>query len=175
MPLPRIELRTPFARAVVPVAAGIAFFAVLGLILLGVAHLIARDPEQVTNLGSRRFQVGNVERIADLIEDDGPILFPGLNTLTGDRTIVLEHEGDDPQQGWRVFYAYPADRDRDCTVEQVQRTDQFTDCEGRTLSVTDLAPPPGVFPIVEDRKTLYIDLRGADQPTTSTTASTVAG
>jgi hypothetical protein len=96
MPLPRVELRTPLARAVVPVAAGIGFFVVLGLILFGVAHLIARDPEQVSNLGSRRFQVGNVERIADLIDDDGPILFPGLNTITGDRTIVLEHEGDNP-------------------------------------------------------------------------------
>jgi len=155
------------------VAAGIGFFAVLGLILLGVAHLIARDPEQVTNLGSRRFQVGNVERIADLIEDDGPILFPGLNTITADRTIVLEHEGDDPQQGWRVFYAYPADRDRNCTVEQVQHSERFIDCEGRTLAVTDLAPPPGVFPVVEDRTTLYIDLRGADQPATSATAAPV--
>jgi hypothetical protein len=171
MPLPRIELRSPLARAVVPVAAGIAFFAVLGLVLLGIAHLIARDPEQVTNLGSRRFQVGNVERIAELIEDDGPILFPGLNTLTGDRTIVLEHEGGNSQEGWRVFYAYPADRDRTCTVEQVQGTDRFTDCEGRTLVVTDLAPPPGVFPVVEDRTTLYIDLRGADQPATTTTAA----
>jgi hypothetical protein len=171
MPLPRIELRSPLARAVVPVAAGIGFFAVLGLILLGVAHLIARDPEQVTNLGSRRFQVGNVERIAELIDDDGPILFPGLNTLTADRTIVLEHEGNDPQQGWRVFYAYPADRDQSCPVEQVPRTDRFTDCEGRTLVVTDLAPPPGVFPVVEDRRTLYIDLRGADQPATSTTVA----
>jgi hypothetical protein len=161
MPLPRIELRTPFARAVVPVAAGIAFFAVLGLSLLGIAHLISRNPDQAEGLGDSRFQVGNVERIADLIEDDGPILFPGLNTITGDRTIVLEHEGDDPQLGWRVFYAFPADRDRECTVEQVRGTDQFTDCDGRTLSVTDLTPPPGVFPVVEDRKTLYIDLRQA--------------
>jgi hypothetical protein len=175
MPLPRIELRTPFARAVVPVAAGIAFFAVLGLILFGVAHLISRNPEQVEGLGDRRFQVGNVERIADLIDDDGPILFPGLNTMTGDRTIVLEHEGDIPQEGWRVFYAYPADRDRECTVEQVRGTDQFTDCEGRTLAVTDLAPPPGVFPIVEDRKTLFIDLRSADDPSATVVPAATTG
>jgi hypothetical protein len=70
-----------------------------------------------------------------------------------------------------VFYAFPADRDRSCAVEQVRGTDQFTDCEGRTLAVTDLTPPPGVFPVVEDRETLYIDLRAADDPAaTSTTA-----
>lgn len=179
MPLPRIELRTPFARAVVPVAAGIAFFAVLGLILLGIAHLIAGNPEQADRLFTTRFRVGNVERIAELIDDDGPILFPGLNTQTGDRTIVLHHEGDDPEQGWRVFYAYPADRTQECTVEQVRGTDQFTDCEGRTLAVTDLAPPPGVFPLVEDRENLYIDLRGANQETdpaaTPAPATTPAG
>lgn len=172
MPLPRVELRTPFARAVVPVLAGLGFFVVLGLVLLGVAHLISRDPEQVTNLGSRRFQVGNVERIADLIEDDGPILFPGLNTLTADRTIVLDHDGTDPQQGWRVFYAFPADRTQECTVEQVRGTDRFTDCEGRTIAVTELTPPPGVFPVVEDRTTLFIDLRGADDPASATAPTT---
>jgi len=161
MPLPRIELRTPFTRAVVPVLGGIAFFAVLGLLLFGVAHLISHDPEQVTNLGDRRFRVGDVERIADLVEEDGPILFPGLNTITGNRTVVLDHEGADPQTGWRVFYAFPADRGNDCPVEQVPGTAEFTDCEGRTLVVADLAPPAGVFPVVEDRRTLYIDLRQA--------------
>jgi hypothetical protein len=161
MQLPKIELRTPFARAVVPVAAGIGFFVVLGLILFGVAHLIARDPEQVTNLGARRFQVGNVEHISDVVAEDGPILFPGLNTITAERTIVLTHDGDNPQEGWRVFYAYPADRDQSCAVTQVKHTSDFTDCEGRTLDVTQLAPPPGVFPVVEDRETLYIDLRQA--------------
>ena len=159
MPLP--ELETPFARAVVPVLAGIGFFVVLGLVLFGVAHLIAHDPEQVTNLGDQRFRVGNVEHIADIIDDDGPILFPGLNTLTADRTVVLDHEGDDPETGWHVYYAFPADRGQDCAVEQVEGTSQFTDCEGRTIEVTDLTPPPGVFPQVEDHKTLYIDLRQA--------------
>ncbi len=159
MPLP--ELKTPFARAVVPVLAGLGVFVVLGLVLFGIAHLISRDPEQVTNLGDRRFQVGNVEHIADLIEDDGPILFPGLNTITADRTIVLDHEGSDPQTGWHVYYAFPADRTQQCAVEQVKGTSQFTDCEDRTIDVTELAPPAGVFPQVEDRRTLYIDLRQA--------------
>lgn len=161
MPLPRIELKTPFTRAVVPVLGGIGFLAFLALVLWGIAHLIAGNPNQADRIFTDRFQVGNVERIAELIHDDGPILFPGLNTMTADRTIVLDHEGTDPQVGWHVYYAFPADRTQACAVEQVHGTEQFTDCEGRTIEVTELARPPGVFPQVEDRKTLYIDLRQA--------------
>jgi hypothetical protein len=153
------QLRSPVARAVVPVLAGIGFFAVLGLVLWGVAVLIARDPEQVTNLGDERFRVGSVEPIAEEIEEDGPLLFTGL--LSAERSLVLDHEGEDPLTGWSVYYAYPADRAPACPVTQIEGTDTFTDCEGRTIAVTDLAPPPGVHPVVEDRKTLYIDLRGA--------------
>jgi hypothetical protein len=93
---------------------------------------------------------------------DGPILFPGLATTTGERTIVLHHEGTDPTVGWTVYYAYPAGADASCIVEQVVGTRDFVDCDGNTIDVTDLAPPPpGINPVVEGRTTLYIDLRGA--------------
>jgi len=42
----------------------------------------------------------------------------------------------------------------------VEGTSRFTDCEGRTLNVDELAAPTDVRPLVENRKTLYIDLRG---------------
>ena len=46
--------------------------------------------------------------------------------------------------------------------EQVVGTRQFTDCDGRTLDVTELSPPDaGVFPRVDDRTTLVVDLRAA--------------
>jgi len=41
----------------------------------------------------------------------------------------------------------------------VPETDDFLDCDGRTIDVRDLAPPPDVRPIVEGRTTLLIDLR----------------
>ncbi len=40
-------------------------------------------------------------------------------------------------------------------------TRTFVDCEGRELDVADLAPGEGVVPIVENRRTLALDLRGA--------------
>ena len=56
--------------------------------------------------------------------------------------------GDDPGNGWDLYLAHPADR----TVPVHHRgrassTPTFTDCEGRTITVDDLAPvPAGVRP-----------------------------
>ena len=72
---------------------------------------------------------------------------------------MLDHNGTNVEKGWVVYYAYPADRGPECAVEQVEGTDAFVDCEGRTLDVSELSPPTnGEYPIVEDRKTIFIDL-----------------
>ena len=72
---------------------------------------------------------------------------------------VLDHQGANPAEGWRVYWAYPADRDASCAVRQVQGTARFIDCEDRELDVTELAPGEGVRPIVENRRRLSLDLR----------------
>ncbi|MFM8563435.1 MAG: hypothetical protein ACKOCE_06020 [Acidimicrobiia bacterium] len=168
----RPELRSPAARAVAPVVAGIAFFAVLGLVMFGIAALMSGEQAQTTTFTPDRLQVGNVERWAASIDENGPVLFPGLGTTSGERTIVLDHGGSDPQRGWIVYYAHPADRDDACAVEQVESTDDFIDCEGRTISVDELAPPTnGEYPVIEDRTVLFIDLgeRRLDPTTTLAT------
>jgi hypothetical protein len=83
---------------------------------------------------------------------------------TGARTIVLDHTGDDPALGWVVYFGYPADGDEDCIVEQIIGTRQFIDCDGNTLDVSELAPPPpGVNPVVENSRLLSIDLSGVTE------------
>lgn len=155
----RPELRSPLARAVAPVAAGLGFFTVLGLLMWGIASLMAGEQAQTTTFTPDRLQVGSITRWADSIDADGPVLFPGLGTTSGERTLVLDHNGTNVEKGWVVYYAYPADRGPECAVEQVEGTDDFVDCEGRTLDVTELSPPTnGEYPIVEDRKTIFIDL-----------------
>ena len=165
--MPQVELRSPLARAVAPVAAGLGFFTLLGLVMWGIASLMSGEQTQTTTFTPDRLPVGNVVRWAESIDTDGPVIFPGLGTTTGERTLVLDHEGTNPERGWVVYYAHPADRDPTCAVEQIVGTDQFTDCDGRTVSVTDLAPPAnGEFPIIEDRTMLYIDLgERANDPT----------
>lgn len=165
-----IRLKSPFARAVVPVAGGLAFFVVLALLAWGIAAWISRGGADVTErLAPSRFEVGTAQSAATLVEEQGPIIFPGLNTTTGERTLVLDHQGDDPTRGWRVFYAYPIGRS-DCPVEQVIGTGELLDCDGATITVDDLSPPEsGVFPVVENQRVLYIDLAGIVTPTPDST------
>ena len=162
----RYRSSSTLRRAVLPVLGGIAFFAVLGLILWGVAALLSDNPEDVAErLSATTFEVGDVDSMAAIIAEDGPLIFPDLVRSGGTRTVVLDHEGDNPTTGWRVFFAYPADRDLECKVTQVRRTRTFTDCDGRTLDVGLLAPAAGVIPVITDIVT--IDLRGATSTTTT--------
>lgn len=166
----RPQLRTPLTRALAPVLAGLGFFVVLGLVLWGVAALMSGEQSQSTTFTPDRLQVGNIQRWAESIDESGPVLFPGLGTTTGERTIVLDHNGTNVEKGWVIYYAHPADRDRSCAVEQVEKSDDFVDCEGRTIDVTELAPPTnGEYPIIEDRKMLFIDL--GDRPGDTTVPS----
>jgi hypothetical protein len=158
------RLRSPLARAVVPVLGGALVIALIMLATWGVAALVKEHPSE--RLAPSTFTVGSVEDVADEIADHGPLLFPGLNTTTGERTLVLDHEGDDPTADWHVYWAYPADQDPSCAVTQVQGTSTFTDCAERRLDVSELARPAAVHPVVENRQTLTIDLRA---PVTTTT------
>ena len=174
--LERLRPTTPLGRAVIPVLGGLAFFALLGLATWGIAALLSGNPERINErLAPPTFVVGNTEYLAGLIADDGPLLFQGLIDADADRSLVLDHTGDVVGRGWRVRYAYPADRDASCIVEQIKRTRQFIDCEGRTLAVDDLARPTDIAPTVG--ASVSIDLRAANAApaTADTTATTSAG
>ena len=144
----------------VPVIAGIAFFALLGLVTWGVAaYLSSDDAEPSDLLAPRRLDLGSVSGRASDVAEDGPLLFNELSTISGERSLVVDHEGDDPATGWRLYYAFPPGRS-DCPVTQVRGTATFVDCDGVELDVTELSPPTeDVRPVVEDRQILYLDLR----------------
>jgi hypothetical protein len=155
------RLRSPLARALVPVVAGLLVLTMIGLITWGIAAWISRDGAEPTErLAPTSFPLGSVQSRAEEVAENGPIILPGLNTTTGERTLVLDHTGDDPTRNWRIYYAYPVDRP-DCPVEQVVGTREFVDCDGVTVVVEDLSPPEsGVNPVVEDQRRLVIDLSG---------------
>jgi hypothetical protein len=142
------------------VLGGIGFFALLALVLWGIASLVARNGSGATaNLATNVFRPGSVVRYAAIIEQDGPVLFPDLLGTDGDRSIVLHHTGNDPMNDWWIYLGHPVDRPITCKVVQVQHTDQFTDCDGRTISVEQLArPPQGVRPVVGRDGILTLDL-----------------
>ena len=156
--------RSTLQRALLPVLGGIAFFAVLGLLLWIAAAFIASDPDDVEErLAETTFEVGSVESISSIIADDGPLIFPDLVRSGGTRTVVLDHTGDEVGKGWRVYFAHPSDRDVACKVEQIRGTRDFVDCDGRTVRVEELAPAAGVSPVISD--VVVIDLREATSGT----------
>ena len=169
----RSQLRSPLARAVVPVLGGLAFFVALGLFLWGIASYISRNSDSTANrFAPTVFDVGRTSAIAKSIAADGPLIFPDLLQSNGRRTIVLDHSGSDPQTNWAIYMAYPADRNVSCKVTQIQRTRQFTDCEGRTILVAKLAlPPPGVNPVVSPDGLLSLDLLPTSAEPAGTTAT----
>ena len=64
VPLP--QLRSPVARAVVPVLAGPALIAVIGLFTWGMAAYISRGDEPTSErLAPSTFRLGDVESIAE--------------------------------------------------------------------------------------------------------------
>lgn len=168
VPLP--QLRSPLARAVVPVLGGALVIAMIGVFTWVMAMIISDNSDGTSErLAPSTFTIGDVEALAAAIAEDGPLLFPELGTAIGTRSIVVDHTGDVAADGWRVYWAYPVDRPATCIVEQVVGTRTFEDCEGRMIAVEDLAPPDqGVFPRVDDRTTLVIDLRGATLPASTT-------
>lgn len=159
VPLPRPQ--STFARAVAPVIAGIVGFGLLFLATWGVAAFISKNPGDTIRVGTSIFEVGPVKSLATQVDEGGPLYFPDLKSPEGTRSIILDHTGDDPALGWQVYMGYPADRDATCLVTQVEGTRSFTDCDARTLAVDDLALPVGIRPVVENRATLFIDLRGS--------------
>lgn len=153
----------------VPVLGGALIIALIGAFTWIMAIVISENSDGTSErLAPSTFTIGDVGALSDAIAEEGPLLFPELGTAIGTRSIVVDHTGDVAADGWRVYWAHPADRPATCVVEQVVGTRSFEDCEGRTIDVTELAPPDaGVFPRVDDRTTLVIDLRGATVATTT--------
>ncbi len=155
------RLRSPLARAVLPIFGGVAFFAALFGITWLVASSVTDHTATVQNLGRRTFVVGRVSDIAKSVAANGPVLYPDLRDSSGTRSIVIDHTGNDDALGWQVYYAFPADRNAQCLVTQVEKSRMFSDCEGRSITVDQLKLPDDVRPIVENKTTLLIDMRAA--------------
>lgn len=170
----RPQLKSTFARAVAPVLAGIGFILVVGLLLWGIAALISHNRKDTTeNLSRTTQELGSTTFVAGVIDDGGPLVLQDL--IGNDRNIVVDHTGSDVNANWAVYLAHPADRDSTCVITLVKGTHTFTDCEGRTLTVDQLATVPlGVSPIVDRAAgTITLDLT-ADAPVTTGTSDTTA-
>ena len=76
-------------------------------------------------LGEPVFAPGPAAELADVIDDEGPILLPDASG--GDRDIIINHTGRNPEQGWVAFAARDLTAPRDCFVEWAADQELFID------------------------------------------------
>jgi hypothetical protein len=111
------------------------FFVVLGICVAGAVLAIAAGDEDVDiNLGDDEFRLEDLDGAAARIAEDGPDIFPDL--VGGNRPIMVNHVGDDLEEGWVAVLAIAPGTDA-CIVEWDAEEGVFQDCEGATY------PPDG--------------------------------
>jgi hypothetical protein len=126
---------------------------VIGLVLLlGLAILSSRGTVKLQ--GDPVFDAGRVDSQAPAIRRGGPIPFPDV--AGGDRTVYLQHLGEDDDRGWLAFDAR-VPGERACVVNWVPEEEVFEDDCGRRF------PPDGEglrrYPVTVDDGRLTVDLR----------------
>ncbi len=102
---PSLNLRTA-------VVVGLAAVAVALGLALGVLLLTRGGTDVEIRLGDPDFRDMETGRISAEIADRGPILFGDV--ADGERDIILQHLGDDPESGWLAFEARRPGQSRDC-------------------------------------------------------------
>jgi hypothetical protein len=158
-------------RALLVAAAGVVVALALAA---GVAALANRGRVDV-KLGSDTFADQDAEDAAERIAEDGPILY--ADTAGGDRDIVLQHLGDDPETGWVAIAARPPAVSRACTISwrPDARVFELLDSEGDVSGECDGSEFPAggeglpTYPVTvtADGK-LDVDLNAADRATSTT-------
>ncbi len=155
--------------------------ALIGVVVLAAglwaASLLASNQSSIdVGLGDQTFRGGDVERLAAEIADRGPILYGDVSG-SRDRDIILQHLGSDPNEGWHVFLARPANKGRGCYWDWQEKRRLFRASCDHSLT----APRDGAgltqFPVRVIDGRLDVDLNAEDRervrPSTSSTTTTI--
>jgi hypothetical protein len=140
------------------------------VLLLGLAFLVAQAASRGDvdiKLGDDRYNAGQVESIAEAIDDEEglPLLFQDL--VGGDRNIYVQHLEHSPMRGWVAFSAFDPD-DPSCAV-QIDRTAKVlvNACDERVTYPLD-GKGLRYYPTAVEGNRLYVDIN--ERTTTTTTA-----
>jgi hypothetical protein len=147
------------------------------IVAIGVAAALAVLANRGTvdvRLGSETFAGQDAEDAAERVAEEGPILY--ADTAGGDRDIVLQHLGDDPEDGWIALAARPPGVSRECTIQWDPEAQVFRlldsseevggDCDGREFPADGAGLP--TYPVTVDADgNLDVDLNAADRPSTT--------
>ncbi|MFP4513441.1 MAG: hypothetical protein ACLFRV_10905 [Acidimicrobiales bacterium] len=128
----------------------------LGLVIL-IVNLASEGGDNFEiNLGDQRFQAGSADSRAASIAEDGPVLFPDV--AGGSRDLILQHLGDESDEGWHAFSAQPAGKGRDCVLDWDDSAGDFVDCDGERYPADGDDPALTRYPVEIEGDTLVIDI-----------------
>lgn len=128
----------------------------LGLVFLMV-NLASRGGDTFdVRLGDDRFPAGRVDNRATSVADGGPILF--ADVAGGTRDILLQHLGDEPDEGWYAFSAQPTGKGRDCVLQWDEGAGDFADCDGERFPADGDDPRLTSYPVVIEDGDLFVDI-----------------
>jgi hypothetical protein len=109
----------------------------------------AREGDIRVQIGDDTFRPGQAETIAGVIAEQGPWLIPDV--AGGDRDVILQHLGEDPDQGWHAFAARPVAAPRDCVAEWQPEAEVFVDsCDGTTYPADGAGLPAVPVRVLDD-------------------------
>lgn len=149
--------------------------AVVLLVLWGASVFTSNQSSFDVRLGDQTFQGGNAETLAEEIDEQGPIIYGDISDSgsSGTRDIILQHLGDDPEEGWYAFRAQPPDRSRECTWNWQPDEELFrAQCDESLTAPADGEGLESYPADVVDGK-LDVDLNFDRRETTTTTSTTV--
>lgn len=133
---------------------------VVGICVVGAVLILVDSADDVALLGDATFQDLDAESTAGTIDQIGPLLFSDVAGGTDD--IIVQHLGDDPEEGWLVFAARPDGASRDCFAEWQADDEVFVDtCDGTEYP----ADGEGLrqYQVEVEDGTVVVDLQSARQ------------
>ena len=116
--------RTPARQAMLIGIGALCGLAAVVFLVTRFDQLSAEDDAEV-ELGDPVFSVGEASDLAELIDENGPLLLP--DAARGNRDVWVHHLGDDPTRDWVAFAVRPPGAPRECFVDWQASDSTFVD------------------------------------------------
>lgn len=148
--------RGPQINARSALLVGLTGVVIAVLLVVAVLWLADSSGEVEVKIGDTDFRDLDADRISAEIADRGPILFSDVGG--GDRDIILQHLGDDPETGWLAFDARRPDDSRDCFFEWQDRSSTFVNTCDRSDMVDEAGTGLDQYPVTVTDGEVRVDI-----------------
>ena len=157
-----VEQRDP-GQTVKAVILGVAAVgAAVGFLLL-VLWFTDRGAVEI-GLGDDTFEAGRIDVIAEEIRENGPIIYGEL--IGGRQNIILQHLGDNDDDGWFAFDLIRPGQPDECQLEWNDARQAFFDsCDDTEIPPTGFGQPS--YPIEIEEGRISIDFRANPEDDTT--------